>query len=417
MADITKMPNDLIYFQWGRPDNENPRLASPISASATTIVVTNAALDEDSAVITGNFIMGIKDGNGYTENVYVPSASSTDGLTFTSCIRGIDLAGLDYTTQNTSGNAVAHESGDPVKCIDSGVNFQMMISTLQGDVGTGGENWQIGNGADNDITVYAFNGDANKPFWFYDASNNGWYFSNDGVSSTAFGTGAGVTGGDGITVTAGDIDVDLTDVTTFRTTRNGNEQIGVTTEVATGLIDSTFMPSNLTAASATGTTDITGTELETLSDGSSAGTLHTHEVETATFEANIGAGDATDNDDTAITTDGTPQVIRCLITMNGTTNGGSYEMLWQAGTFKWGRPLFGAVATALDYDAIGNGGEGDIIDSNRTFVFGSGGNEATVTFSIVSVSATGFTIRRAQVKTGTGAAAQTNIAIGYQVWV
>ena len=45
MADVTKMPSGLFYGQWSRPDGENPRLTAPISATDTTIVVTNALTD------------------------------------------------------------------------------------------------------------------------------------------------------------------------------------------------------------------------------------------------------------------------------------------------------------------------------------------------------------------------------------
>jgi len=290
MADASKMPNNLVYFQWGRPDNENPRLSSAISATATTIVVTNAAQDEDGSAITGNFIMGIKDNNGYVENIWIPNAASTDGLTFTGVTRGIDLAGLDYTTQNTAGNAVAHEAGDPVKCIVSGVNFQLMLSALQGDIASGGENWQIGNAANNNITIYAANGDANKPFWRYVAASNQWVYSNDGVSSTPFGTGAGVTGGDGISVTAGDIDIDLTDTVIFKSTSAGAGDSGKVARLnASGQFDTSFTGATYTeinqlsgttniaeANTFFGATDMTGAEAQTLSSQGAAETLHFH---------------------------------------------------------------------------------------------------------------------------------------------
>jgi hypothetical protein len=215
------MPSNLFYGQWARPDAENPRLASPISAADTTIVATNALLDEDGNAVTGNVMIGCKDGNGYTESIWAGAATSADGITFTGVVRGIDLSGLDNTTQNTATLAVDHEAGDPLFVQISGVNFQLMLSALQGDIGSGGENWQIGANADNDITVYAFNGDANLPFWRYDSATNQWVFSNDGVASTPFGTGAGVTGGDGITVVAGVIAVDLTDTIIFKSTSAG----------------------------------------------------------------------------------------------------------------------------------------------------------------------------------------------------
>lgn len=277
MADQTKLPSSLFYGQWARPDAENPRLLTGVSAVATTIVATNALLDEDGAAVTGNVMLGCKDANGFTESIWAGAATSTDGITFTGVVRGIDLSGLDNTTQNDSDLAVDHESGDPLFVQISGINFNLLMAAIQGTIGSGGENWKIGNATNNDITIYAYNGDANPPFWRYVAASNGWFFSNDGVSSTPFGTGAGVTGGDGITVTAGDIDVDLTDTTVFRTARNGNEARGVVTAVADGLVAVNFMPTNVQEADTFfGATDITGAEAETLTDDSLADSLHLH---------------------------------------------------------------------------------------------------------------------------------------------
>ena len=220
MADSTKFVA-LKPFQWSTPSAPNPRLSAPVSSTATTLTFTSAPLDESGAVITEHFIMGAKDNNGYVENIYVPAgALSVDGLTATGVTRGVGLTGLDFNTE-VAGNAVDLPQDAPVSCNVDAVTFQMMQAALQGTIASGGENWKIGNEADNDITVTAANGDANEPFWRYDSATNAWIYSNDGVSSTPFGTGAGVTGGDGIAVTSGDIDVDTSDTTTFVKTSSG----------------------------------------------------------------------------------------------------------------------------------------------------------------------------------------------------
>ena len=249
MADVSKIKT-LKIFAWGRPNSPNPRLAAPISSTATTITVTDAPKDETDAVVSVDFLMGITNSDGYTETVLVSASGiSADGLTFTGVTRGIDVSGLDYTTSN-SALAADHGQDSAVSCVIHPFLHNQWQAALQGTIASGGENWQIGNEADNDITVYAANGDAHKPFWRYDSATNKWVFSNDGVSSTDFGTGAGVTGGDGITVTAGDIDVDLTDTTVFKDARTTNEAIGIVTKAADGKIDSTFIPSS--AGSITG---------------------------------------------------------------------------------------------------------------------------------------------------------------------
>jgi len=209
--DATQFPT-LETFQWSRPDAPNPRLAAPIAAGDTTITFTNPPLDEDDNVVSNGFLMGIKNSDGYAETVYVAAGTlSADGLTATGVVRGIDLSGLDYTVGN-SALASDFDQDSVVYCNVSGVLHSMMIAALKGDIASGGANWQIGRDIDEDITIYAYNSDANLPFWAYDSATNAWVFSNDGVSSTPFGTGAGVTGGDGIDVTAGAISVDL-DVT------------------------------------------------------------------------------------------------------------------------------------------------------------------------------------------------------------
>jgi hypothetical protein len=239
----TQFPSDINIFQWSQPTDPNPRLAAPISASDTTLLFTSAPKDKDGNIISGHFLGGVKNSAGYTETFYVPvGGMSADGLTASGVVRGIRLAGLDYTT---AGTGLAQDFGQdsPVYCNVSAVLFQMMIGAMQGTLASGGPDWTLGDGTDVDITVYADNGDTNVPFFRYDAATNQWVFSNDGISSTPFGTGAGVTGGDGISVTAGDIDIDLTDTTIFVSTSSGIADSGkvprldATGKVASGFID------------------------------------------------------------------------------------------------------------------------------------------------------------------------------------
>jgi hypothetical protein len=222
LADATKLPDltEMTYFQWALPTASNPRLAAPISDSATTITFTNPPLDKSGAVVATAFMMGIRQKNGYVENVLVPAGGmSVDGLTATGCVRGIELEGIDYTTGDTS-LAVSHNADEPVYCNISGVMHAITVAAMQGTIASGGANFRFGDETDVDITIYAANGDANEPYFRYDSATNQFIYSNDGISSTPFGTGAGVTGGDGITVTAGDIDIDTSDATIFIDTSN-----------------------------------------------------------------------------------------------------------------------------------------------------------------------------------------------------
>lgn len=292
MADTTKMP-DLALFQWSRPDATNPRLASPLSDSGTTIYVTDPPLDEDGNIISKAFLMGIKT-DGYVETIYVPAnavnghgsapTSANPGTTITGVTRGIDLAGLDYTTGNTD-NAIAHTQDSPVFSNVAAFHMESMRGALQGNIASGGETWKIGNEADSDIKVIAENGDINPPFWMYDASANSWVYSNDGVSTTSFGTGAGVTGGDGIMVTAGDIDVDLSDATIFKAISAGAGDAGKSVVFdADGYIDSdsvqvlkdiTASASELNKLDGTGAT-VSAANLDDLTDETTLTGLHFH---------------------------------------------------------------------------------------------------------------------------------------------
>jgi hypothetical protein len=50
--------------------------------------------------------------------------------------------------------------------------------------GTWVESFYVGKTVDNDITIYANNADANKPYIRYDASENAWVISNDGSTES-----------------------------------------------------------------------------------------------------------------------------------------------------------------------------------------------------------------------------------------
>lgn len=313
MSDASKMP-DLALFQWSTPDSPNPRLASPLSATGTTIYVTAPPLDEDGNIIAKAFLMGVKS-NGYTETIYVPAnavdgygnvpTTANPGTTITGATRGIDLAGLDYTTGNTE-LATSHSTDSPIFSNVAAFHFESMRSALQGDIASGGENWRIGAETDNDITIYAANGDGSEPFWRYDASENKWVYSNDGVSSTPFGTGAGVTGGDGISVTSGDIDVDLTDTSIFKAVSAGaGDASKAVLFDADGYIDqdSVQLIKDVTSTAAEinkldgASANVTAANLNTLTAGISSpiATLHAHKRTFGTTTKSVAATSDTQN--------------------------------------------------------------------------------------------------------------------------
>ncbi len=246
----------LSFFQWATPAAPTPRLSAQFLSTDTTIYWTSAPKDHTGAIITGGFIMGVRRASdGYVTNLYVPAAAvAVDGLSATGVVR-IRQEGLDYTTADDVNTAQTHSQDDKVFCVVSPVAQKLMDGALQGSIGTGGANWRIGLGTDVNITVYAQNADSNKPFFRYDAATNQWIYSNDGVSTTGFGTGAGVTGGDGITVTAGDIDIDVTDTVIFKQTSAGAGDSGKIPRLnSSGALDNSFIDQSNAARYAASTT-------------------------------------------------------------------------------------------------------------------------------------------------------------------
>lgn len=295
MADITFYPSNtnLTVFDWSLPAESNPRLAAPISSTATTITLTNAPKDKDGNVVTEGFLMGVKNSNGYVERIYVPAAGlSADGLTITGATRGIAPSGLDYTT-GSADFAADHGQDSAVSCVVDAFLHRAMIAALNGSVASGGADWKIGRDTDEDITVIAANGDANEPWIGYDASTNKWIFSNDGVSSTDVGGGTGtVTGGDGITVTAGDIDVDTTDTTTFVTAATADKVplLDGSGHIQTAQMGATYAEVNQ-VLSGVGAT-VTDTNLDTLTDASDASALHVHDLKVISATRDMTAASA-----------------------------------------------------------------------------------------------------------------------------
>lgn len=140
-----------------------------------------------------------------------------------------------YGVGSGSSTGNFHPSGDPVGCVTNHEAVSQINSFISGSKGSGYNSIRIGDETDSNITIYAQNADANKPYLRYDAASNSWVFSNDGTSSTAIGSGASVyTGGDGITITASDIDIDLTDTVIFVQTSSGAGDAGKVPRLSAG---------------------------------------------------------------------------------------------------------------------------------------------------------------------------------------
>lgn len=184
----TKLPL-LNLFQWSRPDAPNPRLASPISETDTTISVTSAPKKYDGSIVTGHFLANITNSSGFTELVYVPAGKvSADGLTFTDVVRGVRISGLDYTTGDAD-FADVHEGDSVVGCAVNAVYALLEQGVFSGTIATGGTGFVIGTepGAGGEtITLYRTTTAGVKLGvlrWY--VTTGKCEFSNDGVVWTA----------------------------------------------------------------------------------------------------------------------------------------------------------------------------------------------------------------------------------------
>lgn len=279
MANAAYLPtytNNKFFF-W------NAKLTDSLAASTTeqSIFWDTIPVDENGITITGLFLIACRNTRknpNRTEMMWVPaSAVAADGLSATGVVRGLKPSGIDFTTGD-SDFVYEFDSGDEIFCAILPQDGELLRSAIQGVIGTGASDFRIGDGTAGNKTIYAQNADSNKPYIRYDDTSNQWIISNDGTSSFVVGTGAGsITGGDGITVTAGDIDIDVTDTTIFKNTTAGAIDAGKIPRLnGSGLLDYSFLGTDGT---------VTASNLNTLTNGSDASSLHSHSSPTLTLWA------------------------------------------------------------------------------------------------------------------------------------
>lgn len=282
MTATTKLPTrstGLTFFQWSRPDAARPALARDLASSDTTVYFNYAPKNADGTTVTQPFLMIVKrlDGTdrGFRMQIYCPNgADGPSGLSATAIVQGIAFNGLDYTTSDSDYLlADGFKDGDPIECAISPTVEHLVFGAIQGEIGTGGNAIRIGDLTSGDKYIYAQNADASKPFIRYNDTTNAWELSNDGTSTSSIGSGSSVTGGDGITVTSGDIDIDLTDTVVFVQTSSGAGDAGKVPRLSagTGKLATGF----ITAAPFT--TYISDSAALVGGATSNADALHTHE--------------------------------------------------------------------------------------------------------------------------------------------
>ena len=253
---VTDQIPDLALFQWGTPDNPNPKLSAPLGdqASDDTITVTSAPLDHDGNVISTDFIMKVVNAQSYVENIFVPASGiSASGLTFTGVTRGLRLEGLDYTTSDTDLIA-KHGSDSVIGCNVNAVYANIVHACLQGStVSTGGLSFALGDGTDTNVTIKHLETGGEKGFLRKNKTTSKVEYSNDGTVWTSIDA---VVAGSLVVVSAGDTTPgNLEDKMTAgsgiiltKLNAGGNEELEVTADIAGAAIDEpdTYTPAYLT---------------------------------------------------------------------------------------------------------------------------------------------------------------------------
>ena len=429
MADETTQTN-WEFIRFGTKTTPVVRLSEPSAEGSTSLKFDSPILQEDdSSAITKAILLTFEVG-GVELECYIAAGGFSDSQTATITTRQLKRGGLDITTADTT-NDFDLPAGTPVKSVISSFHFEMLLAAQQGRIASGGESWLIGNDADNDIKIFAANGDANKPFYGYDSASSGWVFSNDGVSSTPFGTGAGVTGADGITVTAGAIAVDLATNPGLEFSSN---QLRAKVKSAGGVTRDSDGLSIDTSASfdptwsgdhtfSTGTVDLNGTiqiggvgmtstaaelnkldgagatvtaaNLDTLTDTSSATALHTHPPTTGQTSRASAAGTGTQNIAHGLGV--VPSLVKITCTRDGNSNGesgssygtatgtGDETSSWVSGatagaSFKAGQSASNIVNVELDSGVASAATLSTLDATNITLTFGTHGNVGSALF-------------------------------------
>lgn len=185
MSNATKLPtlSEVTYFQWRRKGAPRPTIDSSLGASLSNDVVkfSTPPKHPDGTIVTQAFEFGIRKANGWVERCFCPAgALSADGLTATGVIRGLDPAGLDYTSGDEE-FADEHDQGEPVFCSISPILPSLLISALQGSIASGGNSFIIGVDSSGTVTVKRSTGAGTSVgFLRWSSLNSKVEYSNNG---------------------------------------------------------------------------------------------------------------------------------------------------------------------------------------------------------------------------------------------
>ena len=258
------------------------------------------AIEPDSSV---NLLVLNKDYEN-SEIVLIDSMSysaATGITTITINAAGRDLPNFGAGAGSATGNN--HYINDEVGCVWTHLPTEILNRKISGTEATGFNLLRVGDETDSDIYIYFQNADGTKPYIKYDKTNSILVYANDGVSEVAMGGAGSITAGDGLTLTASDMDIDTSDTVIFVKTSSGagdEDKVPIldsSGELASGFIKAGNLADYIGDVTATSTeinqaldgisANVTDTNLNTLTAGSSsdADALHTHSSGTTTYTA------------------------------------------------------------------------------------------------------------------------------------
>jgi hypothetical protein len=215
MADATTFPNHG-YYVLQDSDGKPITLARSVSGKTTQTFEFSAPLkDGTGSLITGMFKMSVitPAPEQKIERIFVKTMNATSTATATVnrgiAPSGIDVDGSGYPTQTSDYALEDIPAGSICAIAWDSFDAESTKKVLRGNIATGANSFQIGDGTATEQLIKANQGLANDSAYGFDASGDPIIYKADG-SSFVPGAGAGsISGGDGIDVTASVISADL----------------------------------------------------------------------------------------------------------------------------------------------------------------------------------------------------------------